>query len=59
MDRALSTNGEKGNAYRFLLGKPEERSLGRPRREWADNIVIDLRAIGLDSMVGLDSCVSK
>jgi len=30
--------------YRFLLGKPEERSpLGRPRRRWVDNISIDLQ----------------
>jgi hypothetical protein len=31
--------GEKRNAYRFLVGKPEEkRPLGRPRCKWADNI---------------------
>jgi hypothetical protein len=35
--------GEKRNAYRLLLGKPEgNRSLGRPRRRWVDNIRIDL-----------------
>jgi hypothetical protein len=28
-------NGEKRNAYRLLVGKPEgKRPLGRPRREW-------------------------
>jgi hypothetical protein len=33
MDRACSTNGEKGNAYRVLVGKPEgKRPLGKPRR---------------------------
>jgi hypothetical protein len=33
MDRAYSTNGEKRNAYRRLMGKPErKRPLGRPRR---------------------------
>jgi hypothetical protein len=35
--------GEKRNAYRLLVGKPEgKRSLWKPRRRWADNIKIDL-----------------
>jgi hypothetical protein len=35
--------GEKRNAYRLLVGKPEgKRPLGKPRRRWADNIRIDL-----------------
>jgi hypothetical protein len=47
MGRACSTNGEKTNAYRILVGKPEgKRPLGRPRRRWVDNIKIDLREIG-------------
>jgi hypothetical protein len=33
--------GEKMNAYRILVGKPEgKRPLGRPRRRWVDNIKI-------------------
>jgi hypothetical protein len=33
------------------VGKPEgKRPLERPRRRWVDNIKMDLRAIGLDSM---------
>jgi hypothetical protein len=33
------------------VGKPEEkRPLGRPRRRWVDNIKIDLREIGYDSV---------
>jgi hypothetical protein len=32
--------GEKRNAYRILVGKPEgEIPLGRPRRRWVDSIV--------------------
>jgi hypothetical protein len=39
-------NGEKRNAYRILVGKPEgKRSLGRPRRRWVDDIKIDHKAI--------------
>jgi hypothetical protein len=39
--------GEKRNAYRILVGKPEEkRPLGRPRRRCEDNIRMDLREIG-------------
>jgi hypothetical protein len=34
--------GEKRNAYRLLVGKPEgKRRLGRPRRSWVDNIKMD------------------
>jgi hypothetical protein len=39
--------GEKRNAYRIVVGKPEgKRPLGRPRRRWVDNIIMDLRKIG-------------
>jgi hypothetical protein len=31
--------GEKRNAYRLLVGKPDGR---RPRRRWVDNIRMDL-----------------
>jgi hypothetical protein len=35
--------GEKRNAYRLLVRKPEgKRPLGRPRRRWVDNIRMDL-----------------
>jgi hypothetical protein len=47
MGGACSTNGEKRNAYRLLLGKPEERRpLGRLRRRWLDNIRMDLVEVG-------------
>jgi hypothetical protein len=39
--------GEKRNAYRLLVGKPEgKRPLGRPRRRWEDNIRMDLGEVG-------------
>jgi hypothetical protein len=35
MGRACSTNWEKRNAYRILVGKLEgKRPLGRPTRRW-------------------------
>jgi hypothetical protein len=38
---------EKRNAYKRLVGNPEEkRPRGRPRRRWVDNIKVDLREIG-------------
>jgi hypothetical protein len=40
--------GERRNAYRILVGNPEGRPLGRPRRRWVDNIKIDLREVGWD-----------
>jgi hypothetical protein len=49
--RACSTNGEKRNAYRTLVGKPEgERSLGRRKLRWVDSIKTDLREIGWDGL---------
>jgi hypothetical protein len=34
--------GEKRNAYRLLVGKPEgKRPLGGSRRRWVDNIKMD------------------
>jgi hypothetical protein len=47
--------GEKRNAYRILVGKPEgKRPLGRPRRRWEDNIRMDLRDIGWGGMDWID-----
>jgi hypothetical protein len=47
MGGPCSTNGEKRNAYRLLVGKPErKRPLGRPRRRWVDNIRMDLVEVG-------------
>jgi hypothetical protein len=55
MDKACSMNGEKTNACRMFVGKPEEkRSLGRLRRRWVDNIKMDLREIGWGGMDWID-----
>jgi hypothetical protein len=47
MGGACSTYGEKRNAYRLLVGKPEEKKpVGTPRCRRVDNIGMDLAAIG-------------
>jgi hypothetical protein len=44
MERACTTNREKRNAYRLLVGNPEgNRPLGRPRHRWVNNVKMDLR----------------
>jgi hypothetical protein len=47
--------GEKGNAYRLLVGKPEgKRLLGRPRRRWVDNIRMDPGEVGWGDVDWID-----
>jgi hypothetical protein len=46
--------GERRNAYRLLVGKPEgRRPLGRSRRRWVDNIRMDLGEVGDVDWIGL------
>jgi hypothetical protein len=47
--------GEKRNAYRISVGKPEGKTpLGRPRSRWVDNIKMDLKRDRM-GWYGLDS----
>jgi hypothetical protein len=47
--------GQKRNAYRILVGKPQgKRPLGKPRCSWADNIKMYLREKGRDRMDWID-----
>jgi hypothetical protein len=47
--------GEKKNAYRIFVGKPDgKRPLGGPRRRWVDNIKMDLREVGWDGVDWID-----
>jgi hypothetical protein len=51
MGKTYSTHGEKRNAYRVLVGKPEgKRPLRRSRCRWEGSIKIDLRVI--DGVIG-------
>jgi hypothetical protein len=53
--RARSTNTEKRNACKILVGKPEgKRPLGRPRQRYVDTIEIDLREMKWDGMDWID-----
>ena len=45
--------GKERGVYRFLVGKPEgRRPLGRPRRRWVDNIMMDLQEVGIWTGLG-------
>jgi hypothetical protein len=47
MGGPCSTNGEKRNASRLLVGKQVgKRPLGRARRKWVDTIKMDLGEVG-------------
>jgi hypothetical protein len=47
MGGPCSTNEEKRNACRLLVGKPEgKKPLGRRRHRWVDNIRMDLGEVG-------------
>jgi hypothetical protein len=47
--------GEKRNAYRILVGKPNgNRTLGRLKRRCANNIKMDLREIEWDGVDWVD-----
>jgi len=42
---------EERGVYRVLVGKPEgKRPLGRPRRRWVDNNMMDLQEVGCGYM---------
>jgi len=52
----VTRTGEERGVYRFLVGKPEgRRPLGRPRRRWVDNIMMDLQEVrcGYMDWIGL------
>jgi hypothetical protein len=47
-----STNGEKGNAFKLSVRKPDgKRPLGRPRHRWTYNIRMDLVEVGWGGVI--------
>jgi hypothetical protein len=52
--------GAKRNAYRILVGKPEEkRPLGRPRHRWVDSIKMNLRDVIWDAVDGINMAQNR
>jgi hypothetical protein len=45
---------ERVTVYSVLVGKPEGRPLGRPRRRWEDAIQMDFREVGCGGMEWID-----
>jgi hypothetical protein len=46
-ERHVARMEEVRGAYNILVGRPEgRRPLGRPRRRWEENIMMDLKEIG-------------
>ena len=49
--RHVARMDEERGVYRVLVGKPEgKRPLGRPRRRWVDNNMMDLQEVGCGYM---------
>jgi hypothetical protein len=46
--------GEKRNAYRIFVGKPEGKNHWEDQGRWVYNIKIDLREIGWDGVEWID-----
>jgi hypothetical protein len=47
----VACRGEGRGVYRVLVGRPKgKRPLGRPRCTWEDNIMMDLRKIGINGV---------
>ena len=52
---------EKGrSSFRILTGTPtRKRHLGRPRRRWEDSITMDLKEIGINMRIWVDSANNR
>ena len=50
----LARIGQRRGVYRVLVEKPEgKRPLGRPMRQWEDNIKMDIQKVGWGAWTGL------
>ena len=51
---------EGRSAFKILTGKPTgKRPLGRPRRKWENNIIMDLDDIGINAGNWVDSAQDR
>ena len=51
---------EGRSAFKILTDKPTgKRPLGRPRRRWEDNIIMDLEEIGISAGDWVDSAQDR
>ena len=51
---------EGRSAFKIITGKPtEKRLLERPRRRWEDNIRIDLKETGINTINWVDSAQDR
>ena len=54
-EQHVTRMGDRRDAYRVLVGNSEgKRPLGKPRRRWENNIMIDLQKIGCGGMDRID-----
>ena len=52
--------GERRGVYRVSMGKPEgKRQLGRSKRRWEDNIIMDLQEVGCGGMDWTDLALDR
>lgn len=45
---------QKRNAYKVLVGKPKDRLLGRCRKIWEDDVLMNLQVVGEQGMNWID-----
>ena len=51
---------EESSDFKILTGKPTgKRPLGRSRRKWEDNIIMDLEEIGINAGNWVDSAQDR
>ena len=51
---------EGRSAFKIVIDKPTgKRPLGRPRRRWEDNIIMNLEVIGINAENWVDSALDR
>ena len=51
---------EYTSSLKILIGSPiEKRPLGNPRRRWEDNVKLDLKEMGFNARIYVDSAQNR